>query len=227
MRQDNLSYRAIKEGMMAKPGSSTEARKSIYLIDDDPMFRRWLHGELTDFELTVWPFGSAADFLEYAPTAAPAPIIIDLRMPEMDGLQLLQELRKRGIGWPVLISTAHADIRAAVSAMQLGAVDFLEKPFAIKALLDLVEVAFDSMGDQTSALEKELIAFRNLSRLTNREREVAIHLSHGLSNKEVARQFEISPRTVEAHRSSIFSKLEIKSIAELVRMLFAANVVKP
>lgn len=219
-----MLYAEVPIGMrehdrMTAISQSIDPVKPIYLVDDDPIFRRMIHSELTSLGMTVWCFNSGQDFLEHAATAQPGPIILDLRMPQMDGLELLKALRTEGINWPVLMSSAFADLRVAVTAMQLGAVDFLEKPISIEALKNSVESALIDAIKKGDKYERIRSAQASFSKLTEREMEIAHSISRGLPNKGIARDLDISPRTVEAHRSSIFSKLKISSSAELVRML--------
>ena len=200
-----------------KPATGTQQRR-IYVVDDDTDVRKSLHFMFKASNINVWPFASAADFLDQIDILSPAPILLDIRMAEIDGLQLLRMLSERGMAWPVVVLTAHGDITVAVQAMKLGAIEFLEKPFAAEVLDQAVTQAFDIL-DRTEELLSERDQVRNrMSQLTDRERETLGILMDGVSNKEVAHQLGLSVRTVEMHRANALAKLDVKSIAEVVKL---------
>lgn len=195
----------------------------VYVIDDDTDIRRSLHFALATSKITAWPFGLPEDFLDQLGTLTPAPILLDIRMPTMDGLQVLQALRDRKIEWPVIIMSGHADIPIVVSAMKLGAVEFLEKPFDLKELDRILAKSFEALAVVIASSEMRAAAVVLLQRLTPREAEVIQLSACGLTNKLVARQLRISARTVEIHRRNALAKLAVKSSAEVVRLLFEAG----
>ncbi len=192
--------------------------RRIYVVDDDMHVRKSLHFMFSASLIEVRPFASAADFLDETPYLAPAPLLLDIRMPEMDGLQLLETIRQREVFWPVIMLTAHGDVSLAVRAMKLGAIDFLEKPASKAALDEALELAFaqlDQTGQVLSARDQARYAF---GQLTNRERDTLTILMEGVANKEVAHRLGLSVRTVEMHRANALAKLKVRSIAEVVRL---------
>lgn len=215
MPQSTRSGTLYADSIVA-PGAEKDAR--IYVIDDESEVRRSLHFLLSTAGLVSWPFASASDFLENLEELEPAPILLDIRMPDIDGVQLMQMLRDRAIEWPVIVMTAHGDIPVAVKVIKMGAIDFLEKPFEFEALEASLESAFAKLAEV-----KELVALRNTARglfaqLSPRETEVVSVLMQGIPNKAAAHLLSLSVRTVEMHRANALSKLEVKSIAEVVRL---------
>lgn len=196
-------------------------KRVIYVVDDDVGVRRSLHFMLSSQSMSVWPFASATDFIDRLSLLTPAPMLLDIRMANIDGLQLLEILRERGVSWPVIILTAHGDVGVAVRAMKLGAIEFLEKPFAPELLDHAINHAF-ALLEQTEHLMSERDRARHrIGRLTAREAETMAILMEGVLNKEVAHRLNLSVRTVEMHRANALIKLGVKSIAEVVSL---ANV---
>lgn len=199
-------------------GSVSGNMRKAYVIDDDRDVRKSLHFMFAASNVSVRPFASADDFLEELRFLAPAPILLDIRMADIDGLQLLEILNDRAVVWPVIVLTAHAEVRIAVRAMKLGAIDFLEKPFAHDLLDQAMARAFDILdrtGDVLSA--RDQVRYR-IGQLTSRERETLAILMEGVPNKEVAHRLGLSVRTVEMHRANALAKLKVRSIAEVVKM---------
>lgn len=190
----------------------------VYVIDDESEVRRSLHFLLSTAELVSWPFAAAEDFLENLEALVPAPILLDIRMPEVDGIQLMTELRRRGIDWPVIIITAHGDIRVAVKAIKLGAIEFLEKPFEFEELEACLKSAFENIADAKNAVSVRKAALARFDLLSPRETEVIDVLLQGIPNKTAAHLLSLSVRTVEMHRANALAKLQVKSIAEVVRL---------
>lgn len=197
---------------------------TIYIIDDDSDIRKSLFFRFSDSHITVWPFASASDFLENLPLLIPAPILLDIRMAEIDGLQLLEMLRDQAVLWPVIILTAHGDVGVAVKAMRLGAIEFIEKPFAPEVLDHAIELAFSVLKEREHMLSARDQARYRIGQLTAREREVMAILMEGVANKEVAHRLEISVRTVEMHRANALSKLSVRSIAKVVELFSLGGV---
>jgi two-component system response regulator FixJ len=150
-------------------------------------------------------------------------VLLDIRMPGMDGLEVQQELRKLGVDLPVIIMTGHGDIPLSVRAMKAGAIDFIEKPFEKAALLEAIDEAFATLSRGHSGLERAKGAIVKLQALTPRERDVLDGLAKGLPNKTIAYDLGISPRTVEIHRANLMIKLEVRSLSEALRLAFAAE----
>ena len=193
----------------------------IHVVDDDASFRRSLVFLLESLGWPVLAHASADDFLTACPTP-PADfgcLVLDIRMPGMNGLELQQALRARGWTPAVVFMTGHGDVELAVQAMKQGAFDFLEKPFRDQALLDAVAAAVRHGGEQRLTEQRREQAQTLLDRLSPREREVARLVALGLPNKLVARQLEISEKTVHVHRQHVMEKAEVGSAAELARLM--------
>ena len=193
----------------------------VYIIDDDSDLRKSLHFLLSTSSITAWPFASAEDFFDNLHLLAPGPVLLDMRMAGMDGLQTLSALRRQDLQWPVIAMTAHGDIAIAVKAMKLGAIEFLEKPFRTEMLDSALAQAFKILKASESAKLVQSEARALLEKLSYRENEVVNLLVTGLANKMVAHHLGLSARTVEMHRSNALEKLGLKSIAET--MVLVAN----
>ncbi|AEG50962.1 two component transcriptional regulator, LuxR family [Sphingobium chlorophenolicum L-1] len=198
----------------------------IYVVDDDEAIRRSLSFMLKTSGFAVTLFEGGISFLKEAAGLEPGCVLLDVRMPDMDGLAVQRELRARGIMLPVVIMTGHGDIDMAVTAMKAGASDFIEKPFEKAALLGCVEAARQVAVADRGANARAGDARARLNILTDREREVLDGLVEGLPNKTIAYDLGISPRTVEIHRANLMQKLEVKSLAEALRIAFHAGVEK-
>jgi two-component system, LuxR family, response regulator FixJ len=196
----------------------------IYVVDDDEAIRRSLSFLLKTSGYVVRLFEGGIAFLKEAADLPPGCVLLDVRMPDIDGLEVQRELRARGVMLPVVIMTGHGDIDMAVAAMKAGASDFIEKPFEKAALLGCVEAARTlSAADRGAGARAEDARVR-LNVLTDRERDVLDGLVQGLPNKTIAFDLGISPRTVEIHRANLMQKLEVKSLAEALRIAFHAGV---
>jgi two-component system, LuxR family, response regulator FixJ len=195
----------------------------IHVIDDDSAARESLTFLLETADFTVRAYDSARAFLDVTGAAQVDCIITDVRMPEIDGIELLRRLKERNIGWPVIVITGHADVPLAVEAMKQGAVDFIEKPYESKVLLDAVRSALRS-HEQSAARESEKAAFRErMAGLSPRERQVLSGLVAGHPNKMIAHELGISDRTVEIYRANVMTKMEATSLSQLVRMALIAS----
>lgn len=209
--------------MMTNQAPDLAAKGQLYVIDDDRDVRKSLHFMLSSSGIHAWPFVSAVDFLDQLSFLRPAPILIDIRMPEIDGLQLLAILKEREVFWPTIVLTAHGDVAIAVRAMKLGAIDFLEKPFAPEAIDQAIAQAFALLDKTQHLLSAREQAHYRIGQLTARERETMAILMEGVANKEVAHRLGLSVRTVEMHRANALAKLQVKSIAEVVALANAAG----
>lgn len=196
---------------------------TVHIVDDDEAIRDSLSALLGAAGFTVATHPSAEAFLTAA-TQGPGCVLIDVRMPGMGGLELQEELVRRGRRIPVILMTGHADVPIAVKAMKAGAVDFVEKPFDQQAMLAAIGRAF-SLGIEAARAEAEgnQIAGR-IGHLTPREREVLDALVAGKPNKIIAYDLSISPRTVEIHRARVMEKMEARTLSELVRMALSAGL---
>ncbi len=196
----------------------------IYVVDDDEAIRRSLSFLLKTSGYAVRLFEGGTAFLKEAAGLEPGCVLLDVRMPDIDGLEVQRELRARGVMLPVVIMTGHGDIDMAVAAMKAGASDFIEKPFEKAALLGCVEAARRvAIADRGAGARAEDARAR-LNVLTDRERDVLDGLVEGLPNKTIAFDLGISPRTVEIHRANLMQKLEVKSLAEALRIAFHAGL---
>jgi two-component system response regulator FixJ len=192
----------------------------VHLIDDDDGVRQAVAFLLTTSGFAVRVYETAVAFLEALPTVQPGCIVTDVRMPEMDGLELQRQLRQRGVGLPVIVITGHGDVPLAVEAMKAGAIDFIEKPFNDEKLLSAIRIAIDRHSRDASR-EDEIAAIRaKIDALSPREREVLDGLVAGLPNKTIAYDLKISARTVEVHRANLMARMGAGSLADLVRMAF-------
>lgn len=198
----------------------------IYIVDDDEAVRRSLSFMLKTSGYRVQLFEGGTSFLKVAADLEPGCVLLDVRMPDIDGLEVQRELRARGVMLPVIIMTGHGDIDMAVSAMKSGASDFIEKPFEKAALIACVDAARLLSVAERGMNARAEDARARLNVLTDREREVLQGLAEGSPNKTIAYDLGISPRTVEIHRANLMQKLEAKSLAETLRIAFHAGMEK-
>jgi two-component system, LuxR family, response regulator FixJ len=197
----------------------------VYVIDDDSALRDSFSFLLASSGFSIQLFDSAEAFLAAAPPLTEGCILTDVRMPGLDGIELLRRVRESGYAIPLIIMTGHGDVSLAVKAMKLGATDFLEKPFDGDALIKVVRSALQtkSPGSAIDMLSSELVS--RLASLSQRESQVLRGLVNGQTNKEIAREFELSPRTVEVYRAKLMTKMQAGSISELVRFAIKGGVV--
>lgn len=199
--------------------------KLVHLVDDDDSVRRSVGFMLKTSGHRVQSYSSGTELLKEATKLEPGCILLDIRMPGMDGLEVQQELQSRGVSLPVIILTGHGDIPLSVRAMKAGAIDFIEKPFEKGVLVAAIDEAFRSLSRSDSDRERAKIAMVRLQALTPRERDVLDGLARGLPNKTIAYDLGISPRTVEIHRANLMLKLEARSLSEALRLAFDAEKV--
>ncbi|MEN3748268.1 response regulator [Sphingomonas sp. HF-S3] len=196
----------------------------IHIVDDEETIRKSASFMLSTSGFEVESYEDGVAFLEAASTAKPGCILLDVRMPQMGGLEVQAELNRRGIDLPVIVLTGHGDISTAVAAMKGGAVDFIEKPFEKAKLLDAIDRAFERLDQIGEATSGEHEARNRLSVLTGREVDVLRGLVRGHPNKTIAFDLGISPRTVEVHRANLMAKLGVRSLSEALRIAFAARL---
>ncbi len=195
----------------------------VHIVDDDESLRRALQRLLRAGGYTALTYGSAAAILEAAPRLSGC-ILLDLRMPDMDGLEVQARLSKLGIRLPVIVVTGHGDVPTAVRAMKAGAHDFLEKPIDEEMLLVAVQAAFRD-GAQTARADEAGQAARRLAGLSPRERQVLEGIVAGKPNKVIAYDLDISIRTVEVHRARLLTRLGTHSMAAAIRIAVLAALV--
>lgn len=197
---------------------------TIYIVDDDAGSRDATGMLLGTTGFQVSCHAGAEDFLR---SCGPEPVgclVLDVRMPEMNGLELQAELRRQGIRLPIIFLTAYADVPVTVEAMRGGAVDFLVKPVNGAQLVDKVRAIMERYLEQRDAQASQRRFRERLAKLTGRERQILAHALAGKQNKEIAQLLGISHRTIEAHRSRIFLKTNVGSLLELARQAAAAGV---
>lgn len=197
--------------------------KLVHVVDDDGAVRRSVAFMLKTSGHQVDSYESGVELLKKAPALGEGCILLDIRMPGMDGIEVQQALQDRGVSLPVIIMTGHGDVGLAVKAMKAGAVDFIEKPFEKETLLASLEEGFRRLSRKGATDDRKKDAEVRLLALTPREREVLEGLAQGLPNKTIAYDLGISPRTVEIHRANLMSKLGVRSLSEALRIAFAAQ----
>jgi two-component system, LuxR family, response regulator FixJ len=201
-------------------------RRNVYVIDDDEAMRDSLEFMLDSADFQVSLFDSAHRFLESLSGIAFGCVVSDVRMPGIDGIELLKRLKASHGAFPVIIMTGHGDVPLAVEAIKLGAVDFLEKPFEDDRLIGMIDLALREAesGVRNEAIAQDIAA--RIASLSPRERQVMEGLVAGLSNKMIARNYNISPRTIEVYRANVMTKMQAGSLSQLVRLALQAGVLK-
>lgn len=202
----------------------SDSEPVIYVVDDDQRLLKALVLVLRSTGLTVSDHGCARDCLACLEPDQPGCLVTDLRMPDINGIELQKALAERQIRMPVIFVTGHGDVTAAVTAFNAGAFDFLEKPFREKRLLDSVAQALNADARNRELYREKGIVTERYACLSPREQEVLKLVVSGRSNKEVARQLRISPRTVEHHRDRVMLKMQAHSLTELITMAVLCGV---
>jgi two-component system response regulator FixJ len=197
----------------------------VHIVDDDEAVRQSLAFMLGSVGLPIRLYESAKVFLESLDPSLCGCLVTDVRMPEMTGIELLNRIKDRMPLLPAIVITGHGDIPLAVEAMKAGAVDFIEKPFEEEVLLKAVKAALDKAGGENDGQLPEVLS--RLATLSERERQVLEGLVAGQANKVIAAVYGISPRTVEVYRANVMTKMQAKSLPELVRMAVLAHVRPP
>ena len=200
-----------------------DCEKLVHVVDDDDSVRRSVGFMLKTSGYKVSSYASGADILKAAKDLQPGCVLLDIRMPDMDGLEVQEALQERGVALPIIIMTGHGDVPLSVRAMKAGAIDFIEKPFEKQVLISAVEEGFATLKRVGSAKDRSKDAGVKLQILTAREREVLDGLAQGLPNKTIAYDLGISPLTVEIHRANLMTKLGVRSLSEALRLAFAVQ----
>ena len=202
------------------------SKGKVYVIDDDEAMRDSLNFLLESSGFEVRVFENAQNFLDVLPGLAFGCVVSDVRMPGVDGIELLKRMKVDNSPFPILMMTGHGDVPLAVEAMKLGAVDFLEKPFEDERLTAMIEQAIREAepAAKNEAIAQDIAA--RVASLSPRERQVMDGLIAGLSNKLIAREYDISPRTIEVYRANVMTKMQASSLSELVRLAMRAGLLK-
>ena len=198
--------------------------RTVFLVDDDEAIRHSASFMLRHAGYAVKTFPDGVTFLDSVTDDNDGCILLDVRMPGMDGLAVQKVLNQRGINMPVIILTGHGDVPVAVEAMKGGAIEFLEKPYEKQSLIGAIDSAFTILDNQMADDVRSREAKARLIDLTPRERQVLECLVDGLTNKGIAQALSISPRTVEIHRAHMMEKLNADSLSSALRLAFLAGI---
>lgn len=196
----------------------------VHIVDDDESVRQSLAFMLSAAGVAVRVYESATAFLQAAADAQKGCLVTDLRMPDLNGVELLRRLRVIGAQMPAVVISGHGDVPMAVEAMKAGASDFIEKPFGDETLLAAVEKAMEQLSHGPAGGHQKQEICARLASLSERERQVVEGLVRGLPNKSIAYDLGISPRTVEVYRANAMTKMQARSLSELVRMAIVADI---
>ncbi|CCE04686.1 two component transcriptional regulatory protein, LuxR family [Bradyrhizobium sp. STM 3843] len=201
-------------------------KAKVYVIDDDEAMRDSLNFLLDSSGFEVILFEDAQSFLDALADLSFGCVVSDVRMPGIDGIELLKRMKAAHSSFPIVVMTGHGDVPLAVEAMKLGAIDFLEKPFEDERLVGMIESAIRQAepAAKNEAATQDILA--RIATLSPRERQVMDGLMAGLSNKLIAREYDISPRTIEVYRANVMTKMGANSLSELVRLAMRAGALK-
>lgn len=205
----------------------SDPTRTIHIVDDDEAIRQSISFMLRKAGYSVETYSLGTAFLKSTTRETQGCVLLDVRMPEIDGLEVQARLAAQGIRLPVIMLTGHGDVTLAVRAVKAGAIEFLEKPFERSALLAAIDEALDEAGrkDRSQAVAAEAVV--RLAALTPRERDVLEGMVVGQPNKLIAYGLGISTRTVEVHRSNLMEKLSARSLSDVLRIAFAAGLGNP
>lgn len=201
----------------------TRPPRTVFLIDDDEDVRLAIRLLLHTMGFAVHAFPNALAFLERTNRTTLGCIVADVRMPGMSGLQLLERLAAEGERMPVVVITGHGDVAACRRAFRSGAVDFLTKPVDEQVLLEAIETGFQRLDAEMREAGEAAEAKALIAQLTQREREILDRIALGWATKDIAKAYDLSPRTVETHRANLALKLGTTSVAEMVRIVLASG----
>lgn len=203
---------------------SEVGRGLTHLVDDDDLLRAYAAETLDSVGRRSQSHDSGSAFLDALSDLEPGAVLLDIEMPGLDGLQVLDELTNRKIGWPVVVLTARSDLRTAVEAMKRGALEFLQKPFTPDELFGVLDDAFERLAVVSETATRDARARNLIDGLSGRELQVLRGMLAGLQNKQIAYELDLSVRTVEIYRGKVMDKLEVRSLSAAVRLAMAAGV---
>jgi len=195
----------------------------VFIVDDDASVRDSLRWLIESVQLQVQCFATAQEFLNGYKDQQTGCVVLDVRMPGLSGLDLQEELQQQDFVLPVIIITGHADVPMAVRAFKSGVFDFIEKPFNDQHLIDRIHQAIEKSRSQKVSIERRQDARDRLQKLSSREIQVLDCIVSGCSNKTMARELDISVKTIETHRANLMSKMQASSVSELVRIALLAE----
>ncbi len=201
----------------------TDSQQIVYVVEDDEAVRDSLEMMLVSMEHKVETFPTANEFLEQYDESMAGCIVLDIRMPGMDGMELQKALNGKNSILPIIFVTGHGDVPMAVEAMQQGAIDFIQKPYREQELLEKIKAALELDAEQRASLIEKKEIQSKLEELTPRENEIMDMMIDGNANKVIAIDLDISQRTVEIHRSRVMHKMGTHSLAHLVRMIMSVR----
>lgn len=196
----------------------------VYVIDDDEAARHSLEFLLDCADIRVRSFASADAFLTASPPLGGACVVTDVRMPGRNGIELVEEMKRRGATVPVIVITGHADVPLAIQAMHAGVADFIEKPFDDEVMLAAIRKTLAARAGEAAALAEHQVLLERIASLSGREREVMDGLARGDANKAIAFDLGISARTVEVYRANVMLKMQARTLSDLVRMVTVARL---
>ncbi len=200
---------------------------TVYVVDDNPAILKSIGLLIQSVQMNAVTCTTAREFLEVYDPDRPGCLVLDVRMPDMSGLELQEILNARGMEIPIVIVTGHADVPVAVRAVKNGAVDFIEKPFSDQVMLDAIHQALRLDQEKRHHREEANRVRTLLASLSDRETQVLNRVVAGKSNKVIAAEMNLSPKTIEYHRAHMMRKMEVLSVAELVRRVISAEGKKP
>lgn len=204
--------------------NAMSTNRAVYVIDDESAIRRSTTYFLATVGMEARPYDGGQSFLEELPDLKPGCVLLDVRMPDIDGFQVLEAMSKWLDRFPVVVMTGHGDVATAVRAMKLGARDFLEKPFEEEAMLGMLEHALADLEVHMPIAKERRAAEMLAQQLTQREKDVLCGLIEGYSNKSLAFRLGLSVRTVEMHRANMMDRLNAKSFSEAIRIAYLADL---
>ena len=203
--------------MVVLPGMN-EVGPIVFVVDDDPSVREGLDSLFRSIKLAVQTFGTAEEFLRFKRPDAPGCIVLDVRLPGLNGLDFQDELVESNVDLPIVFITGHGDVTMSVRAIKAGAVDFLMKPFRHQDLIDAIYSAIERHRLRRKAEATALELSNRFALLTSRERQVMLEVVGGRPNKQIAARLKISEFTVKVHRSHLMHKMKARTLVDLVRM---------